>query len=341
MCDSVQHSCSSVLPVCTFRPKESLIFEEHSTADGFYGCMLSPGYPRLLSGPALFTVDSFGVESRIQYPASNIQHPASSIEHLASSIQHLVSQILPTFESSYFPWFTCMKRPILVFLILFIPSLIFGSQKVLVLHGYACPKVLMNKLEKRVKRSHFDTENYGYKSMSEDLDSLGKDLALHVRSLKVDTVSFVTHSMGALVVRSMLNYSKTEPNFPVVYRIVMISPPNNGAEMADIGSSMGIPKFMVGSNVEKLKTGNGSYAHHLPIPYHSEVGIIFGYMGNRHGYNPLIKGDNDGLLSPQATSLGMEKDIAAVKVNHAMIHRNKKVGNMVVNFLRNGSFHIK
>ena len=37
----------------------------------------------------------------------------------------------------------------------------------------------------------------------------------------------------------------------------------------------------------------------------------------------------------------IEKDIAAVKVNHAFIHRNKKVENMVVNFLKNGSFLLK
>jgi triacylglycerol lipase len=231
-----------------------------------------------------------------------------------------------------------MQKLILVFLILFIPTLIFGNQKVLVLHGYACPKVLMNKLEKRIRRGHFDTENYGYKSISEDLDSLGKELYLHVRMLKTDTVNFVTHSMGALVVRSMLNYSNNDPDFPVIYRIVMIAPPNNGAEIADIGASLGLSKFLVGPNANKMKTGSGSYASRLPVPYHSEVGIIFGYTGKKHGYNPFIKGDNDGLLTPQNTSLGTEKDIAAVKSDHAFIHRNKKVGNMVVAFLKRGRF---
>jgi hypothetical protein len=231
-----------------------------------------------------------------------------------------------------------MKKQIFIFITFLIPSLIFASQKVVVIHGYACPKLLMNKLEKRIERAHFDTENYGYRSVSEDLDSLGKDMYVHIRTLKTDTISFVTHSMGALVVRSMLNFSQADSSFPVIYRIVMISPPNNGAEFADIGSSMKGLKFLVGPNVEKLKTGSGSYTSHLPIPYRSEVGIIFGYKGNRHGYNPLIKGDNDGLLSPQCTSLGIEKDIAAVKVNHALIHRNKKVGNMVVAFLKTGGF---
>lgn len=231
-----------------------------------------------------------------------------------------------------------MQKLPLVFLFLLIPPLVFGSQKVAVLHGYACPKIVMKKLEKRIDKAGFDTENYRYKSISEDLDSLGKELYEHIRSLKTDTICFVTHSMGALVVRSMLNFSEKDSDFPVIYRIVMISPPNNGAEIADIGASMSGLKFLMGPNVEKLKTGSDSYTSHLPVPYRSEVGIIFGYTGNRHGYNPLIKGDNDGLLSPQCTSLGMEKDIAAVKTNHALIHRNKKVGNMVVAFLQKGNF---
>jgi triacylglycerol lipase len=231
-----------------------------------------------------------------------------------------------------------MQKLILVFLILFISSIVFGSQKVLILHGWGCPKIMMNKITRTVHCAHFNTENYGYKSMSEDLDSLGKELYLYIRNDNYDTISFVTHSMGALVVRSMFNYTQRDHDFPIIYRIVMIAPPNNGAELADIGTSLKMLRFLMGPNVDKLKTGSSSYANHLPVPTHSEIGIIFGYHGNGHGFNPLIKGDNDGLLTPQCTSLGNEKDIAAVKVNHAMIHHNKKVCKMVVAFLKNGRF---
>jgi len=100
----------------------------------------------------------------------------------------------------------------------------------------------MKKIEKNIKIENFNTENYGYNSQS-DLDTIGKQLYCKIKDFKLDTVSFVTHSMGALLVRSMLKYSNNDKNFPVIFRIVMIAPPNDGTEIADFYSSFKIFNF--------------------------------------------------------------------------------------------------
>lgn len=220
-------------------------------------------------------------------------------------------------------------------------SPIFGSQKTYVIHGYASPMMVMRKIDKCLIKEHFVIENYGYKSMSEDLDSIGKQLYIKIIGSGVDTVSFVTHSMGALVVRSMLQYSLKDKNFPVIFRIVMIAPPNSGAEIADFYSSFEILKKLLGPNVRYMKTDSGSYANKLPKPYHSEVGIIVGIRGKKHGYNPFIRGDNDGLLTPQRTTLGIEKDIAFIKNEHAALTRKSVVSKLTVEFLKYGTFITK
>jgi len=177
--------------------------------------------------------------------------------------------------------------------------------------------------------------------MYENLDTLGRELYLDVKESDFDTISFVTHSMGALVVRSMLYYSQKDKNFPVIYRMVMIAPPNHGSEMADFGSSIEILKKIGGPNVTLMKTDSCSYANNLPIPYNSEVGIIVGSLGPNIGYNPFIEGDNDGLVTPEETKLGIEKDTAVVRGFHGLLPQRKIVCKQVIHFLKSGTFQSK
>jgi hypothetical protein len=196
----------------------------------------------------------------------------------------------------------------------------------------------MKKLDASLVKEHYFTENFGYNSMVDDLDSIGKQLYTDIKHSGIDTVSFVTHSMGALVVRSMLQYSQKDDHFPLIFRIVMISPPNGGAEIADFFATLKILEKILGPNVEHMRTDSNSYANKLPIPYKSEVGIIIGMRGKKNGYNPFIQGDNDGYLTPQRTRLGIEKDIAVLKSDHTTLTLNRIVCKLVVEFMKSGKF---
>lgn len=215
------------------------------------------------------------------------------------------------------------------------------EHKVFLIHGYGSFKLLLSKIEKYLKAENFLTENYGYRSMSVDLDVLGKQLHQTIKQSNVKTVSFVTHSMGALVVRSMLPYAMQDEDFPAIHRIVMIAPPNRGAQIADFYSSLKFLKPLLGPNVEHMKTGEGSYAAGLPVPANSEIGIIAGIRGGKHGYNIFIKGDNDGLLTPEKTRLGVEKDFVVLKGEHNLLTQKETVCQMVVGFLKFGEFMSK
>ena len=231
-----------------------------------------------------------------------------------------------------------MWRVIIVFILVFAVTPAIASHKFYVIHGYANPKTVMEKINKTIKKEHFFTENYAYTSIVEDLDSLGLDLYQDIIKADVDTVSFVTHSMGALVFRSMLKYIVTDKKFPVIYRIVMIAPPNSGAEIADFFKSDKFTKMVLGPNVEHMRTDSSSYANELPVPYNMEIGIIIGIRGKDKGYNPFIQGDNDGLLTPERTFLGNEKDVVVLHLDHAAVTQKKSVLHLVVEFLKYGEF---
>jgi uncharacterized alpha/beta hydrolase family protein len=207
-----------------------------------------------------------------------------------------------------------------------------------VIHGYGNPKEVMNKIDNDLLKAGFYSENYAYPGFTEDLDSLGQQLYLDIIAQGLDTVSFVTHSMGGLVFRTMLKYSGLDPDFPVIYRVVMIAPPNQGADIADFFKENEKYKKVLGPNVEKMETDSNSYANQLPVPINIEVGIIIGARGKEIGYNALIEGDNDGLLKPERTRLGNEKDFITLKYDHFALTQKKKSRKHVVEFLWYGEF---
>jgi triacylglycerol lipase len=229
-----------------------------------------------------------------------------------------------------------MKHYVLLLLFLLSYQLeVFARQKIFLLHGYGCPKLVMNKLEKRLRKANFTTENFGYSSMIDHLDSLGIYLYRRVKTSGIDTVSFVTHSMGGLIVRSMLQYANQDANFPKIFRIVMLAPPNTGAEIANFWSAKSL-RWLTGPNVRLMRTDSNSYARRLPLPINTELAIIAGQRGHKIGYNPFIKGDNDGLLTPARTRLGIEKIALTLKIDHTFIVVQNKVCRLVVEFMRTG-----
>ncbi len=230
-----------------------------------------------------------------------------------------------------------MKRLLLATLFVCFQLYAFSSYKVYLVHGYGSPKEWLHKINRSLKKEHFVTENYAYHSMIEDLDSLGYDLYRDIKHCGYDTVSFVTHSMGALVVRSMLQYSLQDSTFPVIYRFVMITPPNNGATVADFYSSFKILRPILGPNIVHMRTDSNSLAHKLPVPVKTEIGIIIGERS--WGKNDKrFEGENDGVLTPEQAKLGIEKDIAIAHCHHIRVPKTKQVRQWVINFLRFGSF---
>ncbi len=229
----------------------------------------------------------------------------------------------------------------IVFLILFLFSTktsIFASRRIYLLHGFGSNTISMTGIDRALRKEGFKTVNYGYPSITKDLDTLGKQLAQEIASLPEDSVSFVTHSMGALVVRAMFKYSHSYDRFPVVNRIVMIAPPNRGAEIADFFSSNKFFSSILGPNLVKMRTDSTSYANRLPKPICCEVGVIIAVIKKNPGKSKALNKETDGFLTPQRTILGIEKDVAFVKSSHILVTIKRPAIKLVLRFLKTGSF---
>ena len=228
-------------------------------------------------------------------------------------------------------------KPVLFFCILFISiQTSFATHKVYILHGYGGSLIQMDKIYKGLKHEGYDSENYTYPGFTECIDSIGHDLSVKVRQENYDTVSFVTHSMGALVVRSMYKYIDPATHFPFIYRFIMLAPPNKGTEVADFFSNSSFRSFL-GPNVILMRTDSNSYAIKLPIPT-CEVGLIVGVKGEKPWFNPFMQDDNDGTVTMKRAILGNEKEIITVKSMHILMPLKKKVITLVLLFMKTGTF---
>jgi len=215
-----------------------------------------------------------------------------------------------------------------------------SSNRIYILHGYAGPGFEMRTILKAVEKEGYDCTLFKYHSFVDDVDSVGLDLIKRIQSDGADTISFVTHSMGALVVRSIYKHIDSLAGFPIIKRIVMIAPPNNGTQVADFYYKYRFFRYFLGPNIRNMTTDSIFGAVKYPIPT-CEVGLITASFGGSKTLNVLLDADNDGLVAPKHSKLGVEKDSVYVKTWHVGLLFDKRVIRYVISFLKWGEFTVK
>lgn len=147
----------------------------------------------------------------------------------------------------------------------------------------------------------------------------------------IEQIDFVTHSMGGLVVRAYL----AKHSDPRIRRMVMIAPPNQGAEMADLLKRNWAYRGLFGPAGRQLsKTG---LIPNLPTP-EFEFAVIAGARGTPTGWNMLIPGDDDGTVTVDSTKLPGAADFATTKSLHTFLIVEPAVVDMTRRFLDEGRF---
>lgn len=217
-----------------------------------------------------------------------------------------------------------MNKKISLIICVFLSVVTHATNKVYLIHGFAGLGIELEKIHKAIEKEGFESEIYVYPSFVKSVDSVGIELFRKIQKENYDTISFVTHSMGALVVRSLYEHLDSLTSFPFIYRIIMIAPPNNGTPVADFFAQFSFIKFIVGPNVNNLTSNPVTGAGKYPIPT-CEVGLIAGRSETKNGFNVFINGDNDGIVISEDTKLGIEKDIVFVKSGHVELLFNKTV----------------
>ncbi len=214
---------------------------------------------------------------------------------------------------------------------------------VVLLHGLAGNRNYMERMEKHLTENGFEVVSFGYASTKGTIQELATSLECVVRNLEdAEQVSFVAHSMGNILVRHMLYRLQTSENPPAnlqFCRMVMISPPNQGAYLADTLGQRKLIQSIFGPSVDQFAPSSGwpALEQELATPWF-EFGIIAGGTGKERGYIPRVPGDDDGLLSIDSHYLDGASDFIQLGGLHQLMPHYKSVQEATVCFLKNGHF---
>jgi hypothetical protein len=179
--------------------------------------------------------------------------------------------------------------------------------------------------------------NVGYPSTQHSIDYLAREeLGPAVAACCADPerkVHFVTHSMGGIVLRYYLAESELEN----LGRVVMLSPPNQGSEVADWVAENAILQKVLGPSAEELGTDPESVPNQLgPVDF--ELGIIAGNRTLNPLFSRMIPGADDGKVAVDRTRVEGMADFLVVPYSHTYIMMRDDVIYQVAYFLENGEF---
>ncbi|MEH6629748.1 MAG: hypothetical protein V7776_02920 [Halopseudomonas aestusnigri] len=131
-------------------------------------------------------------------------------------------------------------------------------------------------------------------------------------------VSFVTHSMGGLLVRALLSLENKWLSHTALGRVVMIAPPNQGSMVAEYVKHRTLYQLIYGKSGQELVP---STAQTLTVPS-CELAIIAGGKSDGRGYNPLLEGDDDGVVTvDEAKLLGCDDFIVLPGLHSSMCNQ--------------------
>lgn len=217
------------------------------------------------------------------------------------------------------------------------------GRAVVVLHGLFRSPSSMSKLCSYLR------EEGGYTVFNVSYPTTRASIGTHAQSLDriidnldgISEINFVGHSLGNLVVRHYLG-DQTQPDLKLkpdarIKRMVMLGPPNQGAEIAEALDGIGLFHTMAGTAGGELSRHWQQVESRLATP-EIEFGILAGGRSKSNGYNPWLTGDNDLVVGVEDTKLPGATDFAVLPVLHSFMMNDPTVLKYTLEFLEHGYF---
>lgn len=210
---------------------------------------------------------------------------------------------------------------------------------VILLHGLARTHRSMNDMAEALTKAGYRTVNMDYESRRYPIEKLATQVIPEAlaacRAEKCNDISFVTHSMGGILLRSYLS----RHTIAELGRVVMLSPPNQGSEAADYLQKYWLYKWYNGPAGRQLVTGPDGLPAHLG-PADFAPGII---TGNVHSFfdawlSKIIPGEDDGKVSVERAKIEGMSDFLVLPCAHSFIMDQEEVISQTIYFLSHGRF---
>lgn len=203
-------------------------------------------------------------------------------------------------------------------------------ENVVLVHGLWMKGWEMYLLNRRLHKAGYRVHQFSYRSVAQELSENARQLNDFLQKVEGDTVHFVAHSLGGLVVRRLFHdFPNQRPG-----RIVTLASPHSGSYVANRLSRSSLFRKLLGCSLTPLS------GELYPWNGGRQLGSIAGTLSVGVGWlvRDLSK-PNDGTVAVEETKLDGMSDHLVVHTSHMAMLLSKTVARQTVHFLRHGRFY--
>jgi pimeloyl-ACP methyl ester carboxylesterase len=232
-----------------------------------------------------------------------------------------------------------MRQVIVFFVLALVGVPATAEECVVLLHGLARTSMSMNKMERELAAAGYLTANIDYPSRDYTVEELAElavaeGIAACRDQSGPDTIHFVTHSLGGILVRQYLR----DHEVPEMGRVVMLGPPNQGSAAVD--ELRDVPGFDWLNGPAGRQLGKGENSVPLKLgPAEFELGVIAGNRTIDPITSAVLENPDDGRVSVEDTKLDGMADFVVVEHSHAFMMRMRRTIDLTKAFLSKGRFN--
>lgn len=205
------------------------------------------------------------------------------------------------------------------------------SPLAVLIHGYNGSRNDLMPLARHLSGLGFRTETVALPTFLKGVDDQAQRLNAVVATMGGSgPVLFVAHSMGGLVVRRALADRPQWMARRGTSGAIFIGTPFGGSALARFAAELGVAP-LGGPAVRDLLVP----AAEVPLPPPGRWCVIAGGNGGE-GWNPLVPGDDDGMIAVEETRLAAGEDRILIHAMHVGILRHPTTLEAVERFARGG-----
>jgi len=205
-----------------------------------------------------------------------------------------------------------------------------SRRTVVLVHGLWYGAVSLGLMARRLEARGLECHCFSYPTVRRSIAESARRLHRYSRGLSADTLDFVGHSLGGLVILRMLDEYGDLPGG----RVVLLGSPVSGSAVARRIADWPIARGLIGRSGQILKSG---FAH---APAGRETGTLAGTKGMGLGRAiERLKRPHDGTVSVSETRLPGSAVHLQIPVSHTGLVLSAKVAAATATFLSQGRFN--